>query len=222
MKIAFLHRFLPHKEKLVQVTKSLDKKVQFEIADASRRVFLENSFDVIYSRDTILHIADKQDLLRRFHTWLKPGGKLLITDYCCGETPWSVPFEEYVRQRGYFLHTVQRYGQLLREAGFTGVRAEDRTRQFADILQRELQRIEGERAAFLQEFSEADYHYIVDGWEEKVRRCKFGDQRWGLFFAKKPAEPGSRRACGSPEETAIAESGPQTESGGRGAITPAL
>ncbi|GCB86590.1 hypothetical protein scyTo_0027283, partial [Scyliorhinus torazame] len=30
-------------------------------------VFEENSFDVIYTRDTILHIADKEELFRKFH-----------------------------------------------------------------------------------------------------------------------------------------------------------
>lgn len=42
-------------------------QVQFEVADATRRSFPEGSFDVIYSRDTILHIDDKLALFKRFH-----------------------------------------------------------------------------------------------------------------------------------------------------------
>lgn len=42
-------------------------QVQFEVADATRRTFPEGSFDVIYSRDTILHIDDKLELFKRFH-----------------------------------------------------------------------------------------------------------------------------------------------------------
>ena len=37
------------------------------------------------SRDTILHIADKEDLFRKFLYTLKPGGKLMISDYCHGD-----------------------------------------------------------------------------------------------------------------------------------------
>lgn len=45
-------------------------QVQFEVADATRRTFPQGSFDVIYSRDTILHIDDKLDLFKRFHVRL--------------------------------------------------------------------------------------------------------------------------------------------------------
>ncbi|KAK6466201.1 phosphoethanolamine N-methyltransferase 3-like isoform X1 [Huso huso] len=79
--------------------------VQFEVGDATRRLFPECSFDVVYSRDTILHIADKLALFKQFYSWLKPGGKLLISDYCCGEKPWTPAFQDYVKQRGYILYT---------------------------------------------------------------------------------------------------------------------
>lgn len=42
-------------------------QVHFEVADATKREFPEGSFDVVYSRDTILHIDDKLALFKRFH-----------------------------------------------------------------------------------------------------------------------------------------------------------
>uniref|UniRef100_A0A3Q3JGT8 phosphoethanolamine N-methyltransferase n=1 Tax=Monopterus albus TaxID=43700 RepID=A0A3Q3JGT8_MONAL len=83
--------------------------VQFEVADATKRTFPEGSFDVIYSQDTVLHIDDKLALFKHFHSWLKPGGQLLISDYCCGEKPWTPAFEAYVKQRGYILYTPSQY-----------------------------------------------------------------------------------------------------------------
>ena len=35
-------------------------QVQFEVSDATKREFEKESFDVVYSRDTILHIKDKK------------------------------------------------------------------------------------------------------------------------------------------------------------------
>ncbi|XP_064407981.1 phosphoethanolamine methyltransferase [Latimeria chalumnae] len=160
--------------------------VQFEIGDATKRKFPAESFDVVYSRDTILHISDKLALFRRFYSWLKPGGKVLISDYCCGEKPWSDIFEEYVSQRGYILHTPQKYGKFLEEAGFVSICMEDRTTQFVQVLKVELQRTEQMKEEFIKEFSEEDYSYIVDGWREKLQRCELGDQRWGLFYTQKP------------------------------------
>jgi len=41
-------------------------QVQFEICDATKRDYAPGSFDVIYSRDTILHINDKRALFASF------------------------------------------------------------------------------------------------------------------------------------------------------------
>ena len=44
--------------------------------------------------------------------WLKPGGRLLISDYCCLDGTWSDEFTEYVNQRGYILLSVSQYGKV--------------------------------------------------------------------------------------------------------------
>ncbi|PON62194.1 S-adenosyl-L-methionine-dependent methyltransferase, partial [Parasponia andersonii] len=54
----------------------------------------DNSFDVIYSRDTILHIQDKPALFRSFYKWLKPGGKVVISDYCKSAGAPSIEFSK--------------------------------------------------------------------------------------------------------------------------------
>lgn len=159
--------------------------VEFEVADCTKKTYPDNTFDVIYSRDTILHIQDKPALFRTFFKWLKPGGKVLISDYCKSAKAPSLEFEEYIKQRGYDLHDVQEYGQMLKDAGFDKVIAEDRTDQFLRVLQRELDAVEKDKDSFIKEFSEQDYNDIVDGWKSKLVRSTSGEQRWGLFIAKK-------------------------------------
>ncbi|OIT21052.1 PREDICTED: phosphoethanolamine N-methyltransferase 1-like [Nicotiana attenuata] len=160
--------------------------VEFEVADCTTKTYPEGTFDVIYSRDTILHIQDKPALFRSFYKWLKPGGKVLISDYCKKAGPASEEFAEYIKQRGYDLHDVEAYGQMLRDAGFNEVVAEDRTEQFIKVLKKELDTVEKEKESFIQEFSEKDYNDIVGGWKAKlIRSTSSGEQRWGLFIAKK-------------------------------------
>ncbi|KAG0534800.1 hypothetical protein BDA96_04G311100 [Sorghum bicolor] len=133
--------------------------VEFEVADCTTKTYPENTFDVIYSRDTILHRQDKPSLFKSFFKWLRPGGKVLVSDYC----------RTYIKQRGYDLHDVEAYGQMLKSAGFSDVIAEDRTDQ----------------DDFLSDFTQEDYDDIVNSWKAKLQRSSAGEQRWGLFIATK-------------------------------------
>ncbi|CAA2972997.1 phosphoethanolamine N-methyltransferase 1-like [Olea europaea subsp. europaea] len=159
--------------------------VEFEVADCTKKTYPDATFDVIYSRDTILHIQDKPALFKSFYKWLKPGGRVLISDYFKSSKSPSIDFELYIKQRGYDLHDIQTYGQMLRDAGFDEVIAEDRTDQFIKVLEKELATLEKDKAAFIQDFSEEDYNEIVGGWKSKLIRSSSGEQRWGLFIAHK-------------------------------------
>ena len=37
-----------------------------------------------------------------------------------------------------------------------------------------------------QEFSLDDLDSLITGWSDKLVRCADGDQKWGMFFARKP------------------------------------
>ncbi len=142
--------------------------------DADRR------FDAVYSRDVFLHVERKPELFAVLLRALKPGGRLLITDYCRDAGSLSQAFESYVKGRGYFLITIEEYGELLRDAGFERVQAVDLTSRFAKIHALELERLEqsGEAADELLELAAA--------WREKRDRALKGEQRWGLFTAGRP------------------------------------
>ncbi|KAF7848773.1 hypothetical protein BT93_L1574 [Corymbia citriodora subsp. variegata] len=157
--------------------------VEFEMADCTKKSYPNNTFDVIYSRETIVYIKDKPALFKSFFKWLKPGGKVLISDYCKHAGTPSPEFGELIKQRGYDVHDVKAYGQMLRDAGFAEVIAEDRTDQFIELLEKKLNAIEKDKDAFISDFSEEDYNDLV-GWKAELTR-RSGEQRWGLFIAKK-------------------------------------
>lgn len=157
--------------------------VQFEIADCTKKEFPVNTFDVIYSRDTLLHIKNKATLFKKMSSWIKPGGKLLITDYCKASGAASPNFANYINERGYDLHDVEEYGQMIQQGGFDKVISEDRTTQFISILHKELALFKKSKESFLLDFSEEDYDAIVEGWKSKLKRCEDGEQKWGFFLA---------------------------------------
>jgi phosphoethanolamine N-methyltransferase len=167
----------------------LQKLVEFELRDATKLSDLEeNSFDVIYSRDTLLHIEDKANLFSNFFKWLKPGGQIIFTEYGRGDkSDYTAEFKAYVAQRQYHLLTVQEYEKVLQAAGFQDIEAEDWTLAWKDSLQRELKKLTTQKEDFLSQFSQKDYDDLFNGWTAKLKRVEDGDQAWIFGYARKAA-----------------------------------
>lgn len=166
-----------------------DKRVQFEMGDVTKRQFPLQSFDAIYSRETLHHIEDKVTLLSSFFKWLKPGGRLVITDYCCrhdeGSNGWSNEFKKFVQKYGYHLLSVDQYAKILIQVGFGQVQVDDRTSQFLQILNKELQHLENVQREVTEEFSVTDYRLLENTWKNKMVQCASGEHKYGVMYAKK-------------------------------------
>lgn len=162
-----------------------NSKVQFILGDCTQMKFEPESFNLIYSRDSLLHVQDKTTLFQKIKDWLKPSGKVLITDYCCGSSDWSREFSDYVQKRNYTLHDVQTYKHLLEKSGLKIIQGYDNTKRFVVALEAELQHLISMKEEFLQNFARHDYEDLIQGWEKKITRAKQGYQKWGCFYAKK-------------------------------------
>ena len=136
-------------------------------------------YDAVYSRDVFLHIANKSRLFSVLKASLRPGGQLLFTDYCCGLKPWGEEFTAYVEARGYSLHTLPDYAELISQAGFDRVEYQDLTHRFIEILQSDLEKIS---KLGLEETEQIN---LQQSWRQKVVRSQAGEHRWGLFTAIK-------------------------------------
>jgi phosphoethanolamine N-methyltransferase len=160
--------------------------VNFLLADVLTAPFPEK-FDVIWSRDALMHIPDKPRLFARLYDLLVPGGHLVITDYARGTGAGSAEFQAYVASTGYHLTDPASYGKLLEDAGFVDVVVEDATDKFVAILRAEPDRLTANRAEFLAAFGEKDLNYLVDRWAMKVGFCNAGEMKWGIYKATRPS-----------------------------------
>ena len=73
----------------------------------------------------------------------------MITDYCCTADEWSDAYRTYVEQRGYILHSVAAYGDIIKKVGFENVEAIDKTDSFIKILSNELEKFKNIKSQFL-------------------------------------------------------------------------
>jgi phosphoethanolamine N-methyltransferase len=158
---------------------NLTHAVSFEHADILRYDCRE-TFALAHSRDVFLHIHDKARLLRNIERCLRPGGNLLFSDYLCRAGAKSAAFAAYIYSRQYDLRSLDDYRQLLGQAGFEVMLAQDRTAEFIAILERELGQLG------VSQLDEREQAALAQGWQDKIRRARDGEQRWGVFLGRKP------------------------------------
>jgi cyclopropane fatty-acyl-phospholipid synthase-like methyltransferase len=63
--------------------------VTFEQQDFSNTLFKDESFDVIWGLESVVHAQDKIAFLKEAHRLLKPGGRLVMGEYYKKEEPMS-------------------------------------------------------------------------------------------------------------------------------------
>ncbi|KAG7166035.1 Phosphoethanolamine N-methyltransferase 3-like 2 [Homarus americanus] len=161
------------------------KRIQFEICDIMKAEYASNTYDVIYSRDSILHIPNKDKLFPKLYRWLKPGGTLFTTDYFRGTGRLSQEFLSYEKKSCSAFVTMETYGATLRAAGFKEVKEQDLCDKFYDIQKEELDSFTSTREAFVDQYSQEDFDVLVNICSNKLGWVKSQQFVWGAFTAKK-------------------------------------
>ncbi|MER7486991.1 methyltransferase domain-containing protein [Streptomyces sp. NPDC126497] len=100
--------------------RGLADRVRFERADAMDLPFGEDSFDAVIALESIIHMPDRAHVLRQVGRVLRPGGRLVLTDFF-ERAP--IPdagrpaVERYLREFMMTMVQAEDYPPLLRQAG---------------------------------------------------------------------------------------------------------
>jgi SAM-dependent methyltransferase len=109
--------------------KGLENQVRFECVDASQPLpFADAAFDAIFSNDAICHLDARLSVLREWNRLLAPDGRILFTDAMV--ITGIVTSEELAIRSSighYLFLPMGENERLIREAGFTLLRADDLT-----------------------------------------------------------------------------------------------
>ena len=127
-----------------------------------------------------MHFKDEErrKVYRNILKTLKPGGKLLVSDYCRGEKPSPREFLDYEKQRGYNLWTVKKYGEMLEQTGFQNVKALDKTDRMVEIMKMELKKFYGMKDSFVKKYSQKDFNDL----DEVGCLVNFSNKEGLIFF----------------------------------------
>ena len=182
----------------------LDHLVNFAVMDILKdNTIAENTYDIIYSRDALLHIPheSKPDMYASFYRWLKPnGGILCVGDYCIGHNSaesMSETFKAYLQQRGYYLHSIQGWKQVLTKAGFSpqNITVDDQALWYCQTCQDEIDKVAlpgSGRDTFLAQFSQEKLNGLVASYRDKISMTLRGDRSYAMVKAVKHTEASSQ------------------------------
>jgi tocopherol O-methyltransferase len=121
----------------------LGDKLGFQVADALRMPFADNSFDLVWSLESGEHMPDKRQFVSELTRVVKPGGRVIIVTWChrdleAGEEGLRPREERLLRtiNRAFYLPrwcSVADYVGLARDFGLQGVRTDDWTDDIAQF-----------------------------------------------------------------------------------------
>lgn len=111
--------------------------------------FPPGTFDVVFSKDSIIHIPDKHALMAEVARVLKPGGWFLASDWLIGVEVISPQMAEYIAAEGldFGMATPARYGAAMAAQGFHEIRITSRNAWYRDEARREVARMKGDLGA---------------------------------------------------------------------------
>ena len=160
---------------LEKATKNIERaqvaeKVELKLVKPGPLPFDDESFDVVFSKDSLIHVEDKPTLFVEILRVLKPGGIFAASDWLSGEEESGMPPLERFRELAHLTFVMANAPQMesiLQKAGFENVSSRDRNEWFVQIANQDLQRIEGPLyKSLIDDFGEE----IVSQWL-KVRRA---------------------------------------------------
>jgi len=165
-------------------------KVTFKVIDPGPLKFEDNSFDVVFSKDTFLHIKDKENLALDLFRILKPGGFLCVSDWMrIDDNPPSNNMKEYIKLEGLSMEmcSLQRYSNALDEAGFKNIQINDRNSWYLELAKKELFDLKAlYREKLNQILGVEDAELTIKTWTKMVEVIEQGEHRPGHFYAEKP------------------------------------
>ncbi len=109
-----------------------------------------STFDVVFSKDSIVHIADKHALMREVARVLKPGGRFIASDWLIGhDGEPTAEMAAYVDAEGlnFGMASPARYEDAMRSAGFIDVSTTSRNAWYRETARQELERLRGPMGA---------------------------------------------------------------------------
>ena len=165
-------------------------QTRFTCVEPGPLAFDSESFDIVTSKDSIIHIPDKHELAIDIFRVLKPGGWFVASDWLAGyEGEPSQEMAAYLVAEGldFGLASAKTYRNALQSAGFTDIEIVDRNDWYRNQARQEREQMggvlyEGLASKVGTEFLEHE----IDVWDKMIIAIDQGQLRPTHLRGRKP------------------------------------
>ena len=152
----------------------LNERVSFQLVQPGPFPFNDHVFDMVFSKDSIVHIHDKVTFYEDVIRVLKPGGVFVGSDWLCAdEETHTIEVQEYLKlvNLTYHMQTPKQTYQVIVKVGFENVTLRDRNKWYQKEVKNELNALSGDKLTQLADLigqDQADYRLKVSSIKQQV------------------------------------------------------
>jgi len=169
----------------------LSDRLTYKLVEPGPLPFSPASFDVVFSKDAMIHIPDKEALFADVCRTLRRGGLFIASDWMRrDDNPPTPEMEYYIKVEGlnFGMASPERYAKALEKAGFVGIKLRDRNAWYSDLSRNEYEKMKGPLYPEMVEMlgrKNADRY--VEVWRAMNLVIESGELRPGHLRAIKPS-----------------------------------
>jgi ubiquinone/menaquinone biosynthesis C-methylase UbiE len=152
----------------------LNERVSFQLVEPGPLPFNDNYFDMVFSKDSIVHIHDKVNFYEDVMRVLKPGGVFVGSDWLCAyEETHTKEVKEYLKlvNLTYHMQTPKQTSEVIVKVGFEKITLRDRNKWYQKEVKNELNALSGYKLTQLADLigqDQAEYRLKVSSIKQQV------------------------------------------------------
>lgn len=157
----------------------LADRIEIRLVEPGPLPFADGSADVVFSKDSIVHIADKEALARDVFRVLTPGGWFAASDWLIGhDGEPSAEMKAYIAAEDldFEMASPSRYRAALEAAGFINIELTNRNPWYRELARQELKLLTGpERTRFEAAVGAEEIETQINTWTAMVAVLDSGE-----------------------------------------------
>ncbi|SEK58807.1 phosphoethanolamine N-methyltransferase [Roseovarius nanhaiticus] len=149
----------------------------------------DGAFDLVFSKDSIIHIPDKEFLAREAFRVLVPGGWMAVSDWLiAGDRP-TAEMGAYLELEdlGFEMASPMRYRAALEAAGFTDIALTNRNPWYLNVAREELNTLETRRDTLAEAHGAEFIDHSIKTWRAMIGVLETGEHCPHHIRGRKPA-----------------------------------